>query len=170
MSFASHRGGAAAIYRTYATPMPDPKLRNPADVERRKSGFAEILGSSDRHRRDDNQGIRGGGAFASSLEVSAGGRRSGSGMAVSLDFHTLRCAYRSGEATPAAVIREVISRAEQRGNDGVWISRVPDGKLLDEAAALERRAAAEGIATLPLYGVPFAVKDNIDVAGLPTTA
>ncbi len=91
-------------------------------------------------------------------------------MPVSLDFHTLRCAYSSGEAAPVAIVREVISRVERRGDDAVWISRVPDEKLLDEAAALERRAAAEGIAALPLYGVPFAVKDNIDVAGSPTTA
>src|SRR5712691_422271 len=91
-------------------------------------------------------------------------------MPVSLDFHTLRCAYSSGEAAPVAIVREVISRVERRGDDAVWISRVPDEKLLDEAAALERRAAAEGIAALPLYGIPFAVKDNIDVAGLPTTA
>ena len=91
-------------------------------------------------------------------------------MPLSLDFHTLRCAYASGDATPVAIIREVISRVERRSDDSVWISRVPDEKLLDEAAALERRAAAEGIAALPLYGIPFAVKDNIDVAGLPTTA
>ncbi len=91
-------------------------------------------------------------------------------MPLSLDFHTLHCAYSSGEATPVAIVREVISRVERRGDDAVWISRVPDEKLLDEAAALERRAAAEGTGALPLYGVPFAVKDNIDVAGSPTTA
>jgi allophanate hydrolase len=91
-------------------------------------------------------------------------------MAVSLDFHTLRCAYASGAATPVAIAQEVISRGERRGNDSVWISRVPGELLLEEAGALERRAAAGGIADLPLYGIPFAVKDNIDVAGLPTTA
>jgi allophanate hydrolase len=91
-------------------------------------------------------------------------------MALSLDFHTLRSAYADGAATPSAVVGEVISRVNGRGNDAVWISRVPDERLLDEATALERRAAVEGIAALPLYGLPFAVKDNIDVAGLPTTA
>jgi len=91
-------------------------------------------------------------------------------MAVSLDFHTLRRAYAGGAATPVAITREVISRIALRGDDGVWISRVPDQLLLEEAAALERRAAAAGTADLPLYGLPFAVKDNIDVAGLPTTA
>jgi len=91
-------------------------------------------------------------------------------MAVSLDFHTLRSAYLSGAATPATIIGEVIARTERRGDDRVWISRVPEEQLLAEAAALERRAAADGIAALPLYGILFAVKDNIDVAGLPTTA
>jgi len=91
-------------------------------------------------------------------------------MAVSLDFHTLRRLYASGGATPVAIVREALSRAERRGDDSVWISRVPAELLLDEARAVERRGAAEGIAVLPLYGIPFAVKDNIDVAGLPTTA
>ena len=91
-------------------------------------------------------------------------------MAVSLDFHTLRRAYASGAATPASIVREVISRATRRGNDAVWIARVPEEVLIEEAAALVRRAAAAGTADLPLYGLPFAVKDNIDVAGLPTTA
>src|SRR6266542_5343072 len=91
-------------------------------------------------------------------------------MPLSLDFHTLRCAYAGGEATPVAIAREVTSRMERRGDDAVWISRVAEEHLLAEAAALERRAAGEGIAALPLYGIPFAVKDNIDVAGLPTTA
>src|SRR5262249_46722631 len=64
-------------------------------------------------------------------------------------------------------IREVTARIGARGNDAVWISRVPDDVLLAEAAALERRADRD---ELPLYGIPFAVKDNIDAAGLPTTA
>ena len=56
-----------------------------------------------------------------------------------------------------------------------WAPAVRTGSILrprDEALAAcadveRRRAAGE---TLPLYGVPFGVKDNIDVAGMPTTA
>jgi allophanate hydrolase len=49
----------------------------------------------------------------------------------------------------------------------VWISLVPRETAMARAAALERDPAASA---KPLYGVPFAVKDNIDVAGMPTTA
>jgi allophanate hydrolase len=91
-------------------------------------------------------------------------------MAFSLDFSSLRHAYAEGAASPVSVAREVLTRIEARGGDGVWISRVTDDELLAAAAAMERRAAGEGLAAMPLYGLPFAVKDNIDVAGLPTTA
>src|ERR1700733_10574984 len=90
-------------------------------------------------------------------------------MSLSLDFASLRRAYREGAATPSAVADEVLARIARSGDDAVWINRVPDEALRRAAAALERRAAAEGIARMPLYGLPFAVKDNIDVAGLATT-
>ena len=53
------------------------------------------------------------------------------------------------------------------------IHRVPRADLIAAARAVEARAqqaGAERERALPLYGIPFAVKDNIDVAGLPTTA
>ena len=90
-------------------------------------------------------------------------------MSLSFDFATLRGTYCDGTASPAAVAEEVLARIAARGEDGVWISRVADDALRAEAAALECRAADEGLEALPLYGLPFAVKDNIDVAGLPTT-
>jgi allophanate hydrolase len=65
-------------------------------------------------------------------------------------------------------VEEALARIAARGDDGVWIALAPREQLLEQARALvTRRAAGE---SLPLYGLPFAVKDNIDVAGLPTTA
>src|SRR5215475_6235332 len=91
-------------------------------------------------------------------------------MPQSLDFASLRQAYETGAVTPTGIAREIGERIAVRGDDGVWISRVPPEVLIAAAAKLERRAAAEGQAPMPLYGLPFAVKDNVDVAGMPTTA
>jgi allophanate hydrolase len=87
----------------------------------------------------------------------------------SLDLSRLSAAYNSGELTPSAVVRDVLDRIEASGEaNPAWIYVLPKDELLDRAAALEhRRASGE---RLPLFGVPFAVKDNIDVSGQPTTA
>lgn len=88
----------------------------------------------------------------------------------SLDFQTLKTAYAAGSLRPTDVARIVTERIAIAGDDHVWISRQTDEALQAEASELERRFAAEGAATMPLYGIPFAAKDNIDVAGTPTTA
>lgn len=84
----------------------------------------------------------------------------------SLDLECLRAAYLEGSLRPTQLVAGVLERIARRGDDRVWISRLPREALLARAAELERRAPAE----LPLYGVPFAIKDNIDLAGCSTTA
>ena len=84
----------------------------------------------------------------------------------SLDLARLRAAYLSGALRPRDVIATVLERIARRGEDKVWIDRVPRGALEARAARLEAESPAE----LPLYGIPFAIKDNIDLAGRPTTA
>ncbi len=76
----------------------------------------------------------------------------------------LLAAYRSGEASPRSVIAAILPYLD--ADPAIWISRFSDEELLARADDL----AASDPASLPLFGVPFAVKDNIDVAGLPTTA
>jgi allophanate hydrolase len=85
----------------------------------------------------------------------------------SLDLAALATAYAAG-ATPVQIIRDVYTRIRARGEDHVWITLRSEEDVLAEAATLAARRS--GGEVLPLYGVPFAVKDNIDVAGLPTTA
>jgi allophanate hydrolase len=67
------------------------------------------------------------------------------------------------------VAREVLQRIAAAGDDHVWISRVAEGALMARAAILTGLDDAAR-AALPLYGIPFAIKDNIDAAGMPTTA
>ncbi len=80
------------------------------------------------------------------------------------DIATLQAAYRSGQVTPTQVAAEALRRI---GDDPhhAWI------RVLDSEALQTRATALEaGDTTLPLYGIPFAIKDNIDLAGTPTTA
>lgn len=86
-----------------------------------------------------------------------------------LDLESLSCLYRSGAVRPADVAGEVLARIAARGDDHVWITLRPAADLLGDAAELVRRWP-DPETRPPLYGVPFAVKDNVDVAGLPTTA
>ena len=69
-------------------------------------------------------------------------------------------------ARPLAAAQAALAADRAHADPAIWITRLPDDAVLARAAALE----AEGRRGRSLWGVPFAVKDNLDVAGLPTTA
>ena len=84
----------------------------------------------------------------------------------SMDMASLASLYAGGGMTPSDVVRESWRRAEARADTALWIHRVP----LDGQLEIARRVEARGRDAQPLYGIPFAIKDNIDLAGTPTTA
>ncbi len=85
---------------------------------------------------------------------------------ISLDIESLLTTYRSAQLRPTDVIESVYRRIAARLNDAVWIHLLPKAEAQAQAQAL----AGRNLNDLPLYGIPFAVKDNIDVAKMPTTA
>jgi allophanate hydrolase len=68
--------------------------------------------------------------------------------------------------TPVAAAEAALAADREHDDPAIWITRLPDNDILARARQLE----IEGARRRTLWGMPFAVKDNIDVAGLPTTA
>ncbi len=85
---------------------------------------------------------------------------------LNLSIPNLRARYRAGDLTPADLVAAIRARISAPAPNPVWIHVLTEAEL---APHLARLAEADP-RTLPLYGVPFAVKDNIDLAGIPTTA
>ena len=83
---------------------------------------------------------------------------------LALTIPALHAAYAAG--TPVArVVAQVYDRIAEVGDPAIFITLIPQDEVLAAAMALGPYDP-----TRPLWGVPFAVKDNIDVAGCPTTA
>jgi allophanate hydrolase len=82
---------------------------------------------------------------------------------------SLRAAYKAG-LSPVTVVESLYKTIEayQNDNAGVWILLQSKDQVLDEAKALATRFPDKS-ALPPLYGIPFNIKDSLDVAGLPTT-
>lgn len=72
----------------------------------------------------------------------------------------------SGHTAITDTVAACYARLRAHGDDAIFITLRPEAEVLDEAQRLQ----AEGARGRRLWGVPIAVKDNIDVAGLPTTA
>jgi allophanate hydrolase len=85
---------------------------------------------------------------------------------VSETIAAIVAAHRGGERSPAQTVARSFQRIRDHDDGAIFISLREESQAIAEAEALSRNDAA----LLPLYGIPVAVKDNIDVAGLPTTA
>lgn len=88
------------------------------------------------------------------------------GETIDLSIAALTAAYGAGRLDPRTVVAEVYRRIATYPDPAVWIAAVLEAEALARADAIsalppEKRG--------PLYGIPFAVKDNIDVAGMETT-
>jgi allophanate hydrolase len=83
-----------------------------------------------------------------------------------MNISSLHENYTVGRQTPEDVVNQIYDRIAIEGLRPIWIS------LIDRERALERvqQIKDKDRTKLPLFGIPFAVKDNIDVAGMPTTA
>jgi allophanate hydrolase len=87
-------------------------------------------------------------------------------QSISLDISSLKAGYSDGRFSPIDVVKEVYRRIDLRGEDNVWTVKIGRDAAIQRAESL----VSEQSDALPLYGIPFSVKDNIHVQGLPTTA
>jgi allophanate hydrolase len=83
---------------------------------------------------------------------------------LTFDLTTLHAAYAAGDCTPEEVAKEALRRAASSSHPHVWIQLLDPDRVLGYARALPPQSP-----DLPLYGLPFAIKDNIDLADVPTT-
>jgi allophanate hydrolase len=103
-----------------------------------------------------------------SIDISSAPAAGADGLG-SLQLGSLAAAYRTGALDPRELATLVHARALARQSDNAWIHLREADELVGAAADLIRRWPDPGVRPL-LFGVPVAIKDNIDVAGLPTTA
>ena len=75
----------------------------------------------------------------------------------------------AGSESIVAAVSAALTIRDRDPGDAIWIYRAPAEEIVARARALDALPQRER-ATLPLFGMTFAAKDNIDVAGWPTTA
>ena len=83
-----------------------------------------------------------------------------------MSISALRSAYAEGSLTPSALMANIRQRASDYETHNIWIHLLTDQEQSSYLLALENKDPNN----CPLWGIPFAIKDNIDLAGIPTTA
>ena len=82
-----------------------------------------------------------------------------------LTIKWIKQAYKNGDLTPEMLVEEIIKRSNEKEDYNVWITE-PNTDLINPYI----EQLANKPKDLPLWGIPFAIKDNIDLKGVPTTA
>ncbi|MGN8644892.1 allophanate hydrolase [Gracilibacillus sp. HCP3S3_G5_1] len=83
-----------------------------------------------------------------------------------LTIEYIQTAYQKGELTPQQLMEYVVDRANHEKEKNIWITPPEMDQIAPYLAEIETKDRE----SLPLWGIPFAVKDNIDVKGMYTTA
>lgn len=90
-------------------------------------------------------------------------------LQMSFSVSSLIQAYQSNEFTPSDMVALILEKLKLCEVSNIWIHLASAADLQQRAQCLQK-IPVQARASYPLFGIPFAVKDNIDVAGMPTTA
>ena len=90
-----------------------------------------------------------------------------------MSFDAIWKEYFLNKCLPSTLFIRLIEILDKSDRPEVWISRVSQKNLIAQIEKLDEALQKHGEQVLnfmPLFGLPFAVKDNIDVTGMQTTA
>lgn len=85
---------------------------------------------------------------------------------LNMTIPSILCAYRDKSLSPESLIDQLLLRSKNYDDHNIWITQLSKQQIQPYLDRLEKFTPDE----LPLYGIPFAIKDNIDLANIPTTA